>query len=60
MCYTNFEKNDIYKEYGINMDKIYNYKRQTDAADAFAEKVKNIKPIIDKPGNQLWFTYRRV
>jgi hypothetical protein len=53
-------KNDIYKEYGINMDKIYNYKRQTDAADAFAEKVKNIKPIIDKPGNQLWFTYRRV
>jgi len=51
---------DIYKEYGIDIDKIYNSTKQTEAADAFAEKIKNIKPIIDKPGNQLWFTYRRV
>ena len=51
---------NVYKEYGIDYEDINNPKIQLGGDDLFLEKINNIKPVIDKPDNKLWLTYRRI
>jgi len=51
---------DVYQEYGINYEDINNPKIQLGGDKLFLEKINNIKPVIDKPDNKLWLTYRKI